>query len=280
MLTANSGTIKDALQIKSDEEVRISVVYLIYNDELNKVGYKGGVGNVPITAEMAKQKYVVLDILPTKENASVYRFASGDYSNITSEFAFLHKQENFSKSGNYKIRMCIQAPITDDWGKPKQNEKIESNGFFDYNFAIKDAKDRFEEGKELDIYMKTKINDAPVALPASWKEKSATPAMGYTQDKLVQMFRNHFKDKLSDFSLVKFHTKNNNGGWNIQTNDFGIPRYRYSNQWYTVFMSSKVGKSCFYQGFGLRQDYTGGGTYGEVYVDTEPYKYLNCDEMK
>ncbi len=281
-LEAKAGTIKDVFNIKKDENIRFSFMYYIYSDDADKLigNFQTSAGNFIVTPQMAKEKYLVLDIMPTIENAVIYTNKELGFNSTASSFAYLHIQENFSKSGNYKVRLVLLTPYTDEWGKPLYGTSMDCNGFFDYNFTIKDATARLEEGKALHTYMKENIDNAPVAIPKQWTEKSAVPAMGYTQEKLVQMFRNHFDDKLSNFNVVKFHSSNGNGGWTIQTNDFGIPTYRYSGQWYTVFMKSKNGKACFYQGFGLRQNYAGAGTYGNVFIDTEPFKYLKCEEMK
>jgi hypothetical protein len=81
-------------------------------------------------------------------------------------------------------------------------------------------------------------------------------------------------------TVVKFHASPSNGGWTTVNNDYGIPIYRYSNQWYTVFVKFNNGKSCFFQGFGLRQQYNGGGTYGKVFCDINPYHMTDCGLMK
>lgn len=89
--------------------------------------------------------------------------------------------------------------------------------------------------------------------------------MGYTQAQLVAMFENSFASKLDPHTVVN--------------NDYGIPVYGYSNQWYTVFIKFANGKSCFSQGFGLRQQYNGGGTFGKVFCDINPYHMTDCGQM-
>jgi hypothetical protein len=281
-LEANSGTIKDVFSIKTDENIRFSFTYYIYSDDENQLigNFQTSTGNFIVTPQMAKEKYLVLDIMPAKEDAVVYTNKEMGFNSTASSFAYLHTQEKFSKSGNYKVRLVLLTPYTDEWGKPISGTSMDCNGFFDYSFSIKDAKARVEEGSELYTYMKENINNAPVALPDEWSEKSSPLTMGVTQAKLVEMYRNIYDDKLTDFTLVKFHATNRTGGWNIQKNDLGIPTYRYSNQWYTIFMKSKNGKACFYQGFGLRQNYEGGGQYGASFIDEETFKYVKCEEMK
>jgi hypothetical protein len=281
-LEAKAGTIKDVFNIKTDENIRFSFMYYIYSDDANKLigNFGTSTGNFIVTPQMAKEKYLVLDIMPAKENAVIYTFKEMGFNRTASNFAYLHTQENFSKSGNYKIRLVLLTPYTDEWGKPISGTSMECNGFFDYAFSTKDANARVEEGKELNIYMTDNVNDAPVALPKEWKAATSTLAMGIVQAKLIDMFRNHFDGKLSDFNFVKLHATNSNGGWTIEKNELGIPRYRYSSQWYTIFMKSKNGKTCFYQGFGLRQNYEGGGKYSASFIDEDPFRYVNCEEMK
>jgi hypothetical protein len=281
-LEAKAGTIKDVFNIKTDENIRFSFTYYIYNDEADKLtgNFTTSTDNFIVTPQMAKEKYLLLNIMPTKENAFIYGNKETGYNRTASEFASLHTQENFTKSGNYKVRLVLLTPYTDEWGKPISGTSMDCNGFFDYSFSAKDAKARVEEANEVFTYMKENMDNAPVALPAMWSEKSSPLTMGVAQPKLVEMFRNSYSDKLDNFTLVKFHATNSNGGWTIEKNDLGIPKYRYSSQWYTVFMKSKNGKACFYQGFGLRQDYQGGGQYGASFIDKETFKYVKCEDMK
>jgi hypothetical protein len=282
LLQAKTGTIKDVFNIKTDENIRFSFKYYVYSDDADKLtgNFTTSTGNFIVTPQMAKENYLLLDVMPAKEDAVVYTNKEMGFNSTASSFAYLHTQENFSKSGNYKIRLVLLTPYTDEWGKPISGTSMDCNGFFDYTFSTKDAKTRVDEGSELYSYMKENINNAPVALPDEWSEKSSPLTMGVTQAKLVEMYRNIYNDKLADFTLVKFHATNRTGGWNIQKNDLGIPSYRYSNQWYTIFMKSKNGKACFYQGFGLRQNYEGGGQYGASFIDKETFKYVKCEEMK
>jgi hypothetical protein len=281
-LATKAGTIKDVFNIKTDENIRFSFMYYIYSDDTDKLtgNFQTSTGNFIVTPQMAKEKYLVLDIMPAKEDAVVYTNKEMGFNSTASSFAYLHTQENFSKSGNYKVRLVLLTPYTDEWGKPISGTSMDCNGFFEYAFSTKDAKARLDEGSVLNIYMKDNINNAPVALPKEWKATTSPLAMGIAQPKLIEMFRNHFDGKLSDFNLVKLHATNSNGGWTVEANEFGIPKYRYSSQWYTIFMKSKNGKSCFYQGFGLRQNYEGDGKYSASFIDADKYNYVNCKEMK
>ncbi len=104
--------------------------------------------------------------------------------------------------------------------------------------------------------------------------------MGFTQAQLISKYQNSFTDKMDAHTVVKFHASASNGGWTIVNNDFGIPVYRYSNQWYTIFIKYANGKTCYYQGFGLRQQYNGGGAYGQASIDKNEYHMADCGSMK
>jgi hypothetical protein len=281
-LEAKAGTIKDVFNIKTDENIRFSFMYYIYSDDGDKLigDFSTSAGNFIVTPQMAKEKYLVLDIMPAKENAIIYGNKETGFNRTASDFAFLHKQENFSKSGNYKVRLVLLTPYTDEWGKPISGTSMDCNGFFDYSFTIKDAKARFEEGKEIHAYLSDYVREAPVALPEEWKAKSSSVAMGIPQAKLVEMIKNRHASRLVKYTLVKFYASASSGGWTVEKNEFGIPLYRYSSQWYTAFWKNNDGTDCFYQGFGLRQNYEGGGKYSASFVDEEPYKNLRCEEMK
>ena len=170
--------------------------------------------------------------------------------------------------------------MVDDWGKPVYGKNIEYANFFDYNFSAKDAAAIVEEaGKVNDLKNEAKKN-AITPLPKQWTEKTAALAMGYTQAQLISMFENSFNTRLDPHTVVKFHASPSAGGWTVVNNDYGIPAYRYSNQWYTVFVKFANGKSGFFPGFGLRQQYNGCGTYGKVFCDINPYHMTDCEKMK
>jgi hypothetical protein len=69
--------------------------------------------------------------------------------------------------------------------------------------------------------------------------------------------------------------------WTVENNEFGIPRYRYTNQWFFMFVKNTRENACFFQGFGLRQNYSGGGTFGPAFIDkNEAITWFQCEKMK
>jgi hypothetical protein len=278
-LEAKSGTIKDVFNIKKDENISFSFMYWIYNDEADKLtgNFATSTGNFIVTPQMAKEKYLLLDVLPTKENAIIYGNKETGFNRTATDFAFLHKQENFSKSGNYKIRLVLLTPYTDEWGKPISGTSMDCNGFFDYSFSAKDAKARVEEGSEVHTYLSNYVREAPVPLPETWKAKSGAPMAGYSVAKYNQEYLKYYPN----VKIVKTFMKDD-ATWSVmKDNDNFLPIYKYSNQWVTYFVKNAKGQ-CYYHKCNLRQDYQGGGTYGAsaLAVFDSEIKYVDCNEMK
>jgi hypothetical protein len=278
-LEAKAGTIKDVFNIKTDENIRFSFMYYIYNDEADKLtgSFTTSAGNFIVTPQMAKEKYLLLDVLPTKENVIIYGNKETGFNRAASDFAYLHTQENFSKSGNYKVRLVLLTPYTDEWGKPISGTSMDCNGFFDYTFSAKDANARVEEGKEVHTYLSSYVREAPVPLPETWKAKSGAPMAGYSVAKYNQEYLKYYPN----VKIVKTFMKDD-ATWSVmKDNDNFLPIYKYSNQWVTYFVKNTKGQ-CYYHKCNLRQDYQGGGTYGAAALavfDSE-IKYVDCNEMK
>lgn len=269
LVMANSGTIKDVMKIKDDTEFGIRIGIFIYNDNTDKIS--GGIfgGNFMITPQMAMEKSFILDIMPAKENVvNLY---------MATSFYFMHTEEYFGKAGNYKIRVCVQTPLLDDWGKVKRNENLETNAFFDYNFNISDAVTRMNEGRELATKLKEDEEKAPVAIPDEWTLKSGTPMAGYSVAKYNQMYLNEYPG----VKIVKTYLSPDAGWGVVKDNDNITPSYKYSGQWVTYFVRNSKGE-CYYQTCNLRKNYEGGGSYGATYFAafSNEIKYLDCNKMK
>jgi hypothetical protein len=273
------GTIGEAFGV-GEKGKFVRLYFNIYHDALDRVG-----GNAQtsdrffISPELAKQTYLTLDVMPTVENYVLYTTKSGNENYpFTYKFPYMNNEQQFPKTGKYVVSMHIEVAEEDEWGKATGNTK-EAVSIFTYDFSVKDAAAIEALGKAIWEDSKENADRAPVPMPKQWKEATSPLTMGIAQAKLIDMFRNHFDGKLSDFTFVKLHASNANGGWTIEKNELGIPKYKYSSQWYTIFMKSKNGKACFYQGFGLRQNYEGGGKYSASFIDVDKFYYVSCEEM-
>lgn len=273
-LTATKGTLKEALKL-ADNDDGITLQFVLYDDADETINEFATVQKFQLSPAQANGTSVTFDIIP-----SLVNFSQGKQSDFyVGTFANNHTQYVFKRNGNYKVGLFVKNVMTDDWGKPVYGKDIVYASFFDYNFSAKDAAAIIADaGKVNDLKNEAKKN-AVTPLPEQWTQRSSPLTMGYTQAQLVAMFENSFNAKLDPHTVVKFHASQSAGGWTVVNNDYGIPIYRYSNQWYTVFVKFANGKSCFFQGFGLRQQYNGGGTYGKVFCDINPYHMTDCGQM-
>jgi hypothetical protein len=272
-ISVANGTIKDALKIGENDDINFG--FVLYNDET--IQTKEQIIGLAITPAQANSKSITVDILP---DVQLYKNGKqGDFWG-GAMFAGMHDQYTLSKNGTYKIGFYVKNEKVDDWGKPIWGDNIIYSNYFDYNFRVIDAAAVVKEADLLNDLRISAIKNVITPLPKQWTEKTSTTAMGFTQAQLITMYENSFSTKLDPHTVVKFHASSSNGGWTTQNNDYGIPIYRYSNQWYTIFVKYANGTACFYQGFGLRQQYNGGGTYGKAFIDKTEYHMTECAQMK
>lgn len=275
-ITANTGTIKEALKI-ADKNDGIRMGFIIYNDIEETIKTQEYQLDFDITPAQANSKSITVDIIP---DPRIYKSSQQGAFWPGATFVGMHNQNTFSKNGAYKVGFFVKNEKVDDWGNPIWGDNIIFTGFFDYNFDAKDVAVIKKDADLLNDLRVRAIKNVITELPKQWTEKTSTIVMGFTQAQLVAMYENSFTSKMDPHTVVKFHASNSNGGWTTQINEFGIPIYRYSNQWYTIFIKYANGKSCYYQGFGLRQQYNGGGTYGKAFIDKNEYHMTDCGQMK
>ena len=276
-LTTQKGSLKEALKI-GDNDDGIKIYLVLYNTEGEKLKKFSSIAETfEINTVQAGRNFLTLDILPDPAN-----FDNGKQSDlyVGAAFAYGHNQFTFTQNGDYRVGLFVKNEKVDDWGKPIYGEDIIFADFFNYNFAAKDAGTIVKESKTINEAKNNSVKNAITPLPKQWVEKTFTPVMGFTQAQLTMMYENSFDTKLDAHSVVKLHASSSNGGWTVQSNDYGIPIYRYSNQWYTIFIKYSNGGSCYFQGFGLRQQYNGSGIYGKAFIDKNEYHMADCGSMK
>ncbi len=250
--------------------------FVLYDDVEDKINKFAAIEKFKLTTAQANSKSITFDIMPNLSN-----FSQGKQSNFyTGTFARNHNQYVFKRNGDYKVGVFVSNEMVDDWGKPVYGKDIEYANFFDYNFSAKDAATILEKADKINDLQNAAKKNAITALPKQWNEKSSALAMGLSQAQLINMYETSFSPKLEPHTIVKLHASPSGGGWTTVNNNYGIPIYRYSNQWYTIFVKFANGKTCYFQGFGLRQQYNGGGTYGKAFVDKNDYHMADCGEMK
>ncbi|MGF2412299.1 MAG: hypothetical protein ACQUYJ_08235 [Ferruginibacter sp.] len=288
-ITANTGTIKEALKIGEKDAknpfYNFEYVVVVYHNKEDKYNNEQIWNSCLLKDADLDKNYLDFDVLPSPDKATTIISALSDFSagKSTAPLYAAIQPNIFAEDGMYKIDVIIRNPTKDGWGNLLAKDKWPTfEADFDFEFNANDVA-MLKKNKDLASSQAVEAAaNAPRPLPKQWKEKSSALAMGYTQAQLMALYESSFSGKFAPYTVIKFHASASNGGWTVQNNEYGIPRYRYSNQWYTVFVQFKDGKkACFFQGFGLRQDYQGGGTYGKVFCDkNDSYHYADCAEMK
>jgi hypothetical protein len=285
-LQLNSGTIKEALKIEEKNNknpyYNFEYVVTVYRKKENKYNNEQLWNNCLLKDADLDKNYLDFDVLPNPDKATTIISALSDFSagKSTAPLYAAIQPTIFDEDGIYKVNIIIRNPAKDNWGNLLTKDKWPTfEADFDFDFSSNDFA-MLKKNKDLaSSKAEYAIKNAITPLPKQWSEKSSVTTMDFTQAQLITMYENSFDTKLDPHTVIKFHASNSSGGWTTQNNDYGIPIYRYSNQWYTIFIKYTTGV-CFYQGFGLRQQYNGGGTYGKAFIDKNEYYMTDCGLMK
>ncbi len=276
-ITATTGTIIDVFHLDENNPV-LHVRMNLYDDVSNKIRYTNEFMNtLLLTKEEANLKTLDIEILP--HTMKYYPYGNKDQFYL-SPFPNMHDQTNFPRTGKYHVGFFLYSQLKDDWGNALSGEGFTHGQTFEYDFAPKDVaaiksdQDAVFQAKKRGFQFENK------PLPKEWTEKSSAFTMGYNAKQISDLYVNSYDGGAEVLTVVKCFAHPSNGGWTIQYNDFGIPLYRYSNQFYTLFVKNKEG-SCYFQRFSLRQQYNGGGTYDAVFGDiTYEVNFTKCEDMK
>ncbi|WP_310554967.1 hypothetical protein [Flavobacterium sp.] len=280
-ITALSGTIKDVFKLDEKNPV-IDLKMVLYDDQNQRLKY--GNGNNPtyiaLSSEQANLKSLDIDIMPHTMKYSIYKGNSGD-AIYYSPFPNMHNKEIFDRNGAFKVGVFFNSKTRDDWGKELDGDGIVYANTFDYEFSAKDVATIMSEQEAVFEANKNGIRTTKKDLPEEWKLKSNPITMGMTQAQITSLYLNNYEGGESALKVIKFFAHPSSGGWTIQKNEYGIPLYRYSNQFYTLFVKNINTNDCYFQRFSLRQQYNGGGTYDAVIGDiTYDVNFTECDKMK
>ena len=280
-LLLKNGTVRDLLKdLFTDKDTPAAYVRLRINFK-----HEGGATNsdyyVPLNDAELDKTYWDFDILPSPDQAH-----TANIENIPITCVYSYLVGNYSKEGENKFSIGVSVPTKDFRGKQNYDDKwlkFESNDFI-LNLTGSDFQTIKANGEKLinDFAANTQRKQiANQVLPKQWTEKTNPLLPIATDAQLRSMYLNRFTDK-TILKIIKLHASvPSSVSWSIQTNDIGIPSYRYSNQWYTVFVKNTSTHECFFDSFGLRQNYSGGGTYGQTFLDFNEgsQKFFVCDKM-
>lgn len=277
-LRVTGSTVAEVLKLTGDLS-KLKVHFYVYPSDGDDIHPWEHQTVIILNAAQIKQSFLDFDIKPSPDNITRYINPTDRFDFYLSQFPFIHSNQFFTKSGNYKIGIKVASELKDDWGNPT-GKQLEVMNSFDYTFDVKDAKSVYDEGQVVMKSLQNGIKFSPKPLPKEWKLPSVAPAVtGYTAAKYNQLYNNYYKD----VKIIKTYLAPAAGApWKvIMSNDNVMPSYKYCTQTVFFFVKDASG-NCYYHPCDLRQDYTGGGTYGVIYmaVFDEEKVYLNCAEMK
>ncbi len=290
-LVLKGGTVRTVLKPKQlDKEypyyILPFITYVIENGRKQEV--IGSKYTLLPEAELDKT-YWDFDMLPAPEKAKT-AITLGDSIRRktfpTSYFYdFLSKKDTTEGTHTFGIETFVEA--VDFRGNPKpESEWQYLSSELTFTFKGADYPAITANREKLDDAFRTRAVREQIAsqpLPKEWSQPTNPILRGLTEPMLRTIYLNSFEaaDR-PKLKIIKFYADSarSEALWKVQNNDVGIPNYRYTNQRYTVFVRNTQANQCFFQGFGLRQFYSGGGTYGESAIDTnqEP-TFFPCEKI-
>jgi hypothetical protein len=224
-----------------------------------------------------------LDILPEPVKATTLYSMTDDFSAGYGYIPLYHmiKPDYFPSGGTYRVNVRIFSRTTDAYDRWEDKEKwpFIENGF---DFTLREA----------DIAMLKKNGDAAIEVmnenafrydklpdvfskPATITDPKATPA------KIAAIL----KRDLSNRTILKWVVEQYNGPvWSVAKDEYNLPKYRYFNP--HVWVAYKQNEKCYVGHVTLRENYTGGGTYGPLEVgfttasNSGGDRGIDCDKIK
>ncbi len=289
-LVLNGGTVKEVLKpTEPDKKIKeYNVDFLLYTiKDNNSISDLGRNFRAIINKSDLDKTYFDFDIFPSPDNAkSAFYWGGNPNDGISYGFdMYLFLTNSQTNEGTYKILNKIRIQAVDFRGNPLPENQTQSIlDSFSITFRgsdyakIKANQEKLNNSFDANYKVQKAANEP---LPAEWTAKSSPIIGGYTTASISNLYRNSFSTPAANLKVIKLYAKSpaSQGMWTTQYNDIGIPSYRYSSQWFTVFVQDTSNGACFYQGFGLRQNYSGGGTYGKVFVDHGDSAVLTCDKL-
>lgn len=289
-LVLKGGTVKEVLKpSEPDKKIKeYNIDFLLYTiKDNNSISDLGRNFRAIINKSDLDKTYFDFDIFPSPDNAkSAFYWGGNPNDGISYGFdMYLFLTNSQTNEGTYKILNKIKIQAVDFRGNPLPENQTQSIlDSFNITFSGSDYAKIKANQEKLNISFETNYKIQKAAnepVPAEWTAKSSPIISGYTTASITNLYINSFSTSASVLKVIKLYAApaKAQGIWINQNNEFGIPSYRYSSQWFTAFVRDSSNGLCYYQGFGLRQNYSGGGTFGNVFVDHGNSAVLACDKL-
>jgi hypothetical protein len=245
-----------------------------------------------VTKEEAQKTYWNFDVLPDPTKAATLASAIADeleyYNSPSGMWPAIGDMESarrtFPQNGTYTVDMTIYGDSYDDWGKPAgEFEKFPTvSATLAFQFSGADGQ-RIAAGyqKARDSVEAAKNRREMLhAMPDWWAKAATPPDAKLSAARLVPMI----KGFISQWNLVYIkHMIIQYDGplWVIEKNELGIPRYRMVKPYIYIIYKEPKDNSCQVGALYMRENYAGGGTYGEPYLGgIRDVQYIDCAVIK
>lgn len=260
----SGSSVKEAFKLKESTRHYFLVCRVEVLKDGEPVGYHTHNNNhILIPKENLDKTSLSLDILPEPGKGTTLYSMTDDFIagfGYTPLYSMINPNF-FPSTGNYRINIRIYSRTLDGYEREEDQEKwpyIE--GGFDFAFREADIATLKKNGKaswsyiEENAFRFDKLPDV-FSNPAKITDPKATNA------KIAAIL----KRDLANRTILKFVVENYSGGlWSIAKDDYGLPRYRYFNP--HVWVAYKMDGRCYVGHVTLRENYSGGGTYGPLEV--------------
>ncbi|MFL6468718.1 MAG: hypothetical protein ACJ72Z_12240 [Pyrinomonadaceae bacterium] len=295
-LDLGGRTMYDAFGFKALGDAKF--YYINYDIQIVKPGEKvwdgawSGKNYTMVTKEDAQKTYWNFDVLPDPSKittvgsaiADELQYYNGGHSLYSKWYNADSARSAFPQSGNYTIDITLHGDVFDDWGKPTGGRETAptASAAFAFQFSGSDgqrlvansekAKESFEAAKN----RKEMLHTMP-----DWWAKAWTPTdPKLAPARLVPMI----KGFISQWNLT--YTKHmivqfTGPLWVIEKNSVGIPEYRMAKPYIYIMYKEPKDNSCQVGALYMRENYAGGGTYGEPYLGgIRDVQYIDCAAVK
>lgn len=289
-LVLKSGTVREVLQPssvigKDKNQIRFSIWSKRGDEQMKELN---SIACCAVLTESEFDKtYWDFDVFPEPSRAKTLMFTGTDYSSryslVNGVYYFLKDSE--TKEGSYQLIVEIESGGVDFRGNPLPADQQKTfKGEVSFTFR---GSDYAKITANYDTLAKnfaeasTKSQTANQTLPPEW---SASPNRipPATESQLRTQYLSYLSDR-NDLKIIKFYSSTPGPiTWSVSTNDLGLIRYRYSNQYYLVFLKNQAKNECSFDTFTLRQNYSGGGTYGQTLFifDEGSRKFFDCAKLQ
>ncbi|MFV0388905.1 MAG: hypothetical protein ACK5NT_09120 [Pyrinomonadaceae bacterium] len=279
-LVLKNGTIRNVIQPDppSDEvsgnNFRFTITQIDRDSLSPGVRPVGRIFRAIVNESDLDKSYWDFDVLPPVNNAKTLYYWGGNPLDgfIFGNSLYMFMTNDTTKEGKYEMYVEIKPSTKDFRGNPEPESNLKSiEAKFEFSFNGRDYAQVKANYDTLNKNFEAAYNQGALEsreAPPEWKAASNRLISGVTPARLNSAFLGLYTNR-AQLSVLKVYANKATSSslWSVQKNSIGIPLYRYSNQWYMGFGKNRVTGNCFYHEFGLRQNYTGGGTYSAIFGD-------------